>query len=274
MPKTSFDMVLWGMLSNNLLIVFGEECGSAVVLMTLVLLLRTVITMIGLGTTYFNFIEVIVYSPYCIQCLMSKLPFMTKFPLLPVRVAESIMARISSPELMMVIPAHVLGNIMGLTLFKIICPFAPSIVFQTAVFEQWAPFELVIVLIAVFMYVCVMLVTPDILVANKISLKMLSIPTIPFLLINPKCSTLNPTTIYATWYINHCEATWSPLLLLKEMSTTNSLNLSGLTPTGQQSLPLDYILVSLFAALCAGLVIKRFFPEDGSWLRKKNLYIE
>jgi hypothetical protein len=272
MPKSSVDVMIWGLLSNDSLIVFGEECGSAVVMMTLVLLLRSLITVMGLGTTYFSLVEVLVYSPYCIQFLMTKFPFMTKYPLLPVRVAESAMGRISSSELMMIIPAHVLGNILALTLFRTLCPFAPWSVFQPIVFDQWAPFDLVIVFTAVFMYVSVVLVTPDLLVANKASSKLLTIPTVPFLLLNlRKCSTLNPTTIYAMWYINHCEASWSPLLLLKEWYASN---LSVLSSAGSQSLQLEYILISLFAALGAGLFLKRAFPDDGSWLRKKNMYID
>ena len=248
------------------------------IVMIAMLLLRSLVCFFD--TKFMSYVDTIVVIPIYIQFLMEILPFIKRYPLLPVRVAESVMGRISPSELMMVIPAHVLGNCVGIVLFHSAYPFgAPPVVFQPIVFDRTGTngYNLITEVLVVFVYVTIVLVLPDLLEANKASPKWLTIPLIgPVLMM--KSAFLNPSAVYSLWYVNHSVSTWSPLryatllsttLKLKsaaDVATTTATSAAAAAPVFPQ---LDYMVVSLLAALAAGLFVKFTFPEDGSWQRKK-----
>lgn len=303
--------MVWSLLDKKRTLAFGEECASAVVVMVVLLLLRTIIIMSGLGAHYFPLADIICVSPIFIQYLMMLCPFFGQYPLLPVRLAESIMGISSFFDLMVVIPAQILGNLIGIVLFRTITP-APLTVFEPAQFDQNSMLlvQLITQLFSVFMYTIVVLLTPDLLAINKIDRKLLSIPTIPFLLMNSgRCSTLNPSAIYALWYINNCNISWSPFLLVRKLLSSSSYLSSSSSYSSSSSLPSsssssmspniesdlstststsdsiynqlysgsDYntssgIIITLIAAILAGWFLKMHFPKDGSWVRNKTIY--
>ena len=43
-------------------------------------------------------------------------------PLIPVRVVECILGRVSSSHFLVVFPAHFLGSIVGIVFFQVFCP--------------------------------------------------------------------------------------------------------------------------------------------------------
>jgi hypothetical protein len=58
-----------------------------------------------------------------LQMVSKIIPFMSESaPLVPVRVVECILGRVSSSHFLVVFPAHFLGSIVGIVVFQYICP--------------------------------------------------------------------------------------------------------------------------------------------------------
>lgn len=186
------DRTLWQFFSSKLLSTYASESASACIWMIVITLLRSLVLMLGYDTSYFPLVEVVAACPLFAQSIMVAFPFMTDYPLLPVRIAETVMGRLSPMALIAAIPAQIIGNVMGLVIFKTLCPFAPNAAFEPVSYSDdssawWSCIPcLMRVVGSVFMYVCVLLVVPDMLQVNKYSTRLLSIPTIPFILLNYK----------------------------------------------------------------------------------------
>jgi hypothetical protein len=186
------DHAIWQFFSLKLLTIFASESASACIWMIVITLLRSLVLMFGYDASYFPLVEVVAACPFFAQSLMVAFPFMADYPLLPVRIAESVMGRLSPSALIAAIPAQIIGNIMGLVIFKTLCPFAPNAAFESVSYSDdsnawWSCIPCLLRVVgSVFMYVCVLLVVPDMLQVNKYSTRLLSIPTIPFILLNYK----------------------------------------------------------------------------------------
>ena len=58
-----------------------------------------------------------------LQMVSKIIPFISdSAPLVPVRVVECILGRVSSSHFLVVFPAHFLGSIVGIVVFQYICP--------------------------------------------------------------------------------------------------------------------------------------------------------
>lgn len=58
-----------------------------------------------------------------LQMVSNLIPFMRdSAPLLPVRVVECLLGRVSSSQFLVVFPAHFLGSIVGIVFFQFVCP--------------------------------------------------------------------------------------------------------------------------------------------------------
>lgn len=168
------EAVLWDALGKKPAMVFGEEGGSAAIWMFISLIQRTILCFTGLDQ-YIPFGAIFAF-PFLVQVKICSLlstsflncnisfqiisrflPFMKcSYPLLPVRMTESIMGkeivygldtaelidwkfaqligRISPSTLAVVVPAHFLGNILAVVVFKTIFPFVPS---KVLFFLKW-----------------------------------------------------------------------------------------------------------------------------------------
>ncbi|RYY89649.1 hypothetical protein EON63_00285 [archaeon] len=99
-----------------------------------------------------------------------------------------------------------------------------------------------------FCYCLVLLVLPYIFDTNRSHRYIISLPILPLLFIRTPAhtSTLNPSVVYALWYINNC---------------ASLVNYS-------RSLPWDRILGPILGAVLAGIVCNVYFPDDPkSWTR-------
>ena len=115
---------LWDLLGQHLSLLFGYDCASATIMMFASLCIRLLLTMLGIETLVpvgFMFA-----FPTIVQMITTVLPFTdTSNPLLTVRIAETLLGRISPSKLTVVIPAHFLGSIVGAVCFRTVLPFVP-----------------------------------------------------------------------------------------------------------------------------------------------------
>ena len=113
---------LYDLLGKKYALKFGTECSKVTTWMIVVLFMRYLLYLLKID--HFVPIGFVFAFPYPMQILGKYLPWMNdgKFPLLPVRLAESIMGRISPMRLTVLIPAHFLGCILGTTIFSLLVP--------------------------------------------------------------------------------------------------------------------------------------------------------
>ena len=89
------------------------------------------------------------------------------------------------------------------------------------------------------MYICVVLILPEILIVNRISKICLSLPFFFFMGFYDSGSLLDPSILYALWYVGGVHL--------------------GLPSTFQ---PEHIIIGPLGGAVIAGLLCPHFFPDD------------
>eukprot|EP01038_Epipyxis_sp_PR26KG_P009923 gene9923-13347_t len=244
--------IMWGALGSDVSLLFGQECGGATIWMIFILIQRAVLILLHIDK-YIPFGLNFAF-PLFVQLLSHKFPvFKKSFPILPIRLAESIMGRISSAKLIVTIPAHLIGSIIGTVIFHSIFPFIPLMVFEPIVYEDQDRFRgLATETLVVFLYSSIIIIFPQLLEANKLSQKLVSIPTLPLMLIGApnRGSTINPAAIYALWYVNR----------FYDTSAFDSFT---------KSLQLEHIIGPLLGAVSAGFFCNVFFPDDPvSWKRE------
>lgn len=124
-PKAGAMDHLFDLLGKSTALRFGRECASATIWMLCILLIRSALSTVGCLSLVPN--AFVFALPFLIQLLVSFFPFMSKcFPLLPVRIAETVLGRMEIAHLVMVVlPSHLIGCIMGVVLFKALLPFCP-----------------------------------------------------------------------------------------------------------------------------------------------------
>lgn len=113
-------------LGKRLALLFGKECLRSSTWMCISLFIRYLVSMFYLE----NYIPVgMIFSfPYIIQLVCLYVPWMESktlcnIPLLPIRLAESILGRVTPIKLTVVIPAHFLGCILGAVMFRTFFPY-------------------------------------------------------------------------------------------------------------------------------------------------------
>lgn len=192
---------LWELLGQKLSQLFGMECASAAILMFTSLSIRLTTHVLGLNNKVpLGFIFAF---PYIIQLLTTALPFMeSSNPLLVVRIAETLLGRISASKLTVVIPAHFLGCIVGTIVFHTFVPFAPSAIFEPIESQNMG----VVVggsiqVCVVFLYVCCLLIIPEMLEVNRLSRLFTTLLMLPLLIIGHSVM-FSPAALYALWYVN------------------------------------------------------------------------
>lgn len=61
------------------------------------------------------------------QMLGKYIPILrTTYPIVTVRLAESLLGKVSPSKVMVIVPAHLLGSIVGIVMFKSVLPFIPN----------------------------------------------------------------------------------------------------------------------------------------------------
>ena len=234
---------IWDLLGKKVVQIFGKECASASLWMFCSMCIRATLIFFKLD----NWIPygIIFALPYFIQQLESYCPFVSDVhPILPTRLAESILGRISPSKLTVIIPAHFLGCIFGAVLFKTICPLAPDAVFEPVTYDPTYWFEgLIKEAIVVCIYVCTIIGVPDLLEVNRLPAYLLSAPILPMMLIKVpnRGSTFNPAALYALWYING-------------------------NTSGPFSFQAEHMIGPVLGSIAAGIICSKLFPDDpNSW---------
>jgi glycerol uptake facilitator-like aquaporin len=99
--------------------------------------------------------------------------------------------------------------------------------------------------VVVCLYICFVIVVPELLDVNRMSRSLLSIPIIPIMLLRvpDRGSAFNPAAQYALWYV------YGRL-------------------TGEWYLQLEHIVAPIVGAVAAGLICSKFFPDDPTSWRK------
>ena len=189
--------------------------------------------------------------------------------MLPVRLTESVMGRISPPQLLVVIPAHILGSMIGMVFFSLITfyiPYFPLSVFDPIVYkaDKFIFPKLIIEVLVVFIYNVMIIILPELLTVNKLSPNLISFVAVPLSLISN--TTFHPAALFVLWYVsNGHEWTIWPHMIEK----SNVISISS------EPLQLEYLLSPLLASLLAGLFCNKFFPDDPkAWRRSDTTILE
>ena len=131
--------------------------------------------------------------------------------------------------------------------------------FQPVVYDQTKPWlGLLVEVVAVFLYIVVVLVLPDILQVNKLNSRLLSLPTLPLMWMfraPNQTVTFNPAAVYALWYVNR--------------NFGAAVSLRGAITEAANPLQLEHLVGPLLASVLAGLLVNYAFPDDSSsWIRR------
>lgn len=236
--------VLWEILGDELSISFGREAGSAAIWMFTCLLVRLALFKVEFLVP----LGIIFAFPYFIQKIYGIFPFMkSSLPLLLVRLAETILGRISPTKLAVIIPAHFLGSIFGIVLFKTVFFFLSAELLAPIQFEDRSSiFTFIFETILVFLYTSAWIGVPEILVVNHLPANLLTWVCTPLLLfpIAIGGSSFNPAAVYALSYV-HGSAS-------------------------QGHIPSVHLIAPAVGAILAGTFCSKFFPDDPtSWRRIK-----
>jgi len=129
--KGLIDALLLDVLGRQTSLAFGLECGAATLWMLGVLVLRSVLAVVipgggALALVPHGFIFAFPTGAYLGDALVGFPLFEDCFPVLPIRIAETILGRIEPARLLMVVPAQLLGSILGTVIFAALVPFAPQ----------------------------------------------------------------------------------------------------------------------------------------------------
>lgn len=172
---------LWAFLGNSIAQLFGRECASAAVWMIYCLLLRQITSLFYLQ----NFVPygLIFALPYSMHLFGKYCPIMRQsLPLLPLRVSEALLGRLTPLQLTIVIPAHFLGCIFAAALFHCVNPFSPLSALHPITYS--ADLSLPIILsdaLLVALYIIACLVGPELLSVNKLPSAYLTLAVLPFI---------------------------------------------------------------------------------------------
>mmetsp|Transcript_2251 Transcript_2251/g.4199 ORF Transcript_2251/g.4199 Transcript_2251/m.4199 type:complete len:265 (+) Transcript_2251:15-809(+) len=231
---------------------FGQECASAAIWMFVILLLRTLLFLLGLTSSVPN--GLIFSFPFFIQMVAKIIPFMKESaPLVPVRVVECILGRVSSSHFLVVFPAHFLGCIVGIVVFQFFCPQSFIEVIQPVQYphERLSLIALVLETLLVTCFCVLLVVAKELLVLNKCKETWLSVLMLPLYAFVPveQSPTFNPAALYALWYVHMVGSGTSP----DNFQKTSLIQI-------------EHILGPVLGGILAGLVCLRFFPDDpSSW---------
>ena len=122
--KGIFDALFIDILGFESAHLLGTESASVASWMFVVLGVRSILSSVGLlGVVPHGLVFAL---PLLMHLLDSVFPFIGDcLPLLPLRITETVLGRVESKELAVIIPAHFIGCIFGAVVFKTIFPFAP-----------------------------------------------------------------------------------------------------------------------------------------------------
>jgi len=248
----SFDIVLWNLLTRSSCLSFGKECGSVIVWILLTLTLRTLVILLHIDSyipTGFVFA-----FPFFMQICVKYIPSLFHtVPLLPVRFAQTLIGKTNPMNLLVLIPAHFLGAVTAVVIFRTVFPFLPNKVYDPIFYQPtWWVENLAFESLWNFFYVLIMLTAPYLLQVNRINKIFLSLPLIPlFFLASPaQTSSFNPAIVYAFWFIKGCSSLYM----------------------NSSTIPIDRIVGPLIGAIIAAVVSNMYFPDDAaSWKRNLNI---
>jgi hypothetical protein len=238
---------VWDMLGKKFCLIFGKECASACVWMLFSLFLRTVL--IAIRLEHFVPCGMVFAFPYFIQLLGNYVPLIHDiFPILPNRLTDSILGRISPTRLFLVIPAHFLGCVIGTVLFKTLCPIAPNSVFEPISYDSNVWFQAVMIEAFVMCaYICTIIAVPELLEVNRLPAYLVSVPISLLMLVKVpnRGSIFNPAALYALWYVNG-------------------------QFSGNWKFQGEHIIGLILGAVAAGIICAKLFPDDpGSWRKSR-----
>jgi hypothetical protein len=137
-------------------------------------------------------------------------------PNMPIRIAESLLGR--TPSVLVLVPAHLLGGIMGVTLVKLTMEWSPlscgsaaqallPVMYGTSVDKAnasmlmgwWVFVEEILV---TFVFVLSFLVVPELLLVNRLPRKYANVCALPLLLVRLPDQTpaFSPAALFSFWF--------------------------------------------------------------------------
>mmetsp|Transcript_17271 Transcript_17271/g.16604 ORF Transcript_17271/g.16604 Transcript_17271/m.16604 type:complete len:246 (-) Transcript_17271:112-849(-) len=234
---------LWEILGKKHFLCFGKECISACIWMIFSLFFRTILIFLRLD----SYIPAgfIFAFPYFIQMIGGYVPIMHEiFPILPNRLTDSILGRITPSNLLVIIPSHFMGCMFGTVLFKCVCPIA--LVFEPIIYSPDFWFQgMITESIVMCMYICTLIAMPEILEVNRLPAYLCSLPMFLLMLVKvpDRGSALNPAASYALWYVSGQHA---------------------------ETFQAEHLVGPILGAILAGIICTKFFPDDpGSWRKSR-----
>jgi len=111
-------------LGSQTALLLGTESAAVTVWMLVVLSLRSVLASLGLLSLVPH--GLVFALPLLMQLVDSVVPFLGDcLPLLSLRITETVLGRIQTSKLAVMIPAHFIGCVLGAVVFKTLVPIAP-----------------------------------------------------------------------------------------------------------------------------------------------------
>lgn len=239
---------LWEVLGWNLIQLFGKDCATSMIWMIIGLLLRYLANLLGFShLSYYYFFG----CPVVLKVLNKYFPIMEKnSPILPFRLVESILGRLTPVQILVIIPAHFLGCILGVAIFYCLFPLNRDLALSPIIYnESTATFRLISEALLVFVYCVELVAIPEMLSVNKLPSSLIHFGLLPLLYISPlkKGTVYDPSILYSLWYMQNLFCDKSDHL----------------------SLQIEHFVGPTIGAIAAGLLCSRFFPDDPlHWKRK------
>jgi len=238
---------VWKILSKRQCIAFGKECLSSALWTFIAIFIRLVLYFcrcerwVSLG--------VIWALPYSIQFSQKcfKL-FNSYYPILSVRLAELILARSGVVDTFIVIPAHLLGAILGGVLFGTFIPISANHVLSPLYCNDSTLTFVAVIddLISNTIYICMLLVLPYLLETNRLSRKLVSIAVLPIFFLSH--SNFSPAQAFSLWFLSF------------SLTAENTCNVS-----------VTRFVTPLAASILASWICQVYFPDDPpSWTRSRR----
>ena len=123
-PAKGMADSLLGVLGSQTALLLGTESAAVTVWMLVVLSLRSVLASLGLLSLVPH--GLVFALPLLMQLVDSVVPFLGDcLPLLSLRITETVLGRIPTSKLAVMIPAHFIGCVLGAVVFKTLVPIAP-----------------------------------------------------------------------------------------------------------------------------------------------------
>lgn len=303
-PKAGLFDHLFDLLGRRTSLSVGRECASSLIWMLCILSIRWALGMLS-RVPVVGFLSQVPHAVVCalpllMQLLDSYFSFIGEcFPLLPVRIVETVLGRMSVSWLaLVVVPSQFVGCVMGIVVFKTLLPFAVVEVGFSSIFLSIFFFltfssgktspppkppphqikthvqpltppstnvgagglaSMGLEAALLCAYSCLVIAIPELLQVNRASRLLLSLPVGLVLLLAAAADSR---------FCFHPTA-GGALWLVDRLDAAVTAGHGGSLTIDQALVPLEGFMGPALGGIIAGLVCLKYFPDDpASWKRK------